>query len=186
MFARTAIPTAFKRARRYLELSRAFRERTQDDPTLSPECPPYETQYGAGNIFAQTDELADVAAFYRACGLAAPAHERVDHLAVELEFMGFLALKEAYALVSNESERARETREMARRFFAEHLDRWAESFLDRFETRAPEESRRLRRWLRTERRLLGISTAAGISLRLRGAEDPNEPFVCGGAPCPLA
>ncbi len=186
MSARTAIPTAFKRARRYLEFSRSFREATRDEPTLTPEAPPYETQYGAGNIFAQSQELADVAAFYRACGLAVRSGERPDHLALELEFMGFLALKEAYALLADRSDQAREVRRMARTFFSEHLGRWAESFLDRFEPRAPEEARRLRRWLRTDRRLLGLSAADRSRMEVRAFEDPNEPFLCGGVPCPVA
>ncbi|MFQ5381669.1 MAG: molecular chaperone, partial [Dehalococcoidia bacterium] len=68
--------------------------------TVSPDCPDYETSYSATDIFMQTQAMADVAGFYVAHGLqvGGARRERPDHIATELEFMSFLALKEAYAL----------------------------------------------------------------------------------------
>jgi TorA maturation chaperone TorD len=66
---------------------------------VGTQCPPYETQYHGAHIFMQAQELADIAGFYRAWGLdlSEQAKERVDHIWVELEFMSYLAFKEAYA-----------------------------------------------------------------------------------------
>jgi TorA maturation chaperone TorD len=182
----TSIRTAFERARRYQELSREFLQATEEDPTLMPACPPYETQYGAPHVFAQSEELADVGAFYRACGLASPAKERLDHVSVELEFMSFLALKEAYARFQGEEARVGETRELQAKFLADHLGRWAPAFLARFEPRWPDLSGRLRDWIGRECEALGARPAALRAIDVRQASGPDEPFDCGGGTCPAA
>ncbi len=76
--------------------------------TISEECPPYEIQYGQNHIFQQTQALGDIAGFYKAFGLeiSGEFRERFDNIAVELEFMAFMAHKEAYALASGEEEQA--------------------------------------------------------------------------------
>ena len=91
-----------------------------------PDCPLYETACGTGDPFQQSQTLADIAGFYRAFGLemAEDAAERVDHLAVELEFMHYLAYREAYALERHGRERSRLIREAQRRFLQDHLERW--------------------------------------------------------------
>lgn len=91
-----------------------------------PDCPLYETACGIGDPFQQSQALADIAGFYRAFGLemAEGAAERVDHLAVELEFMHYLAYREAYALEHHGRDRARLIREAQRRFLQDHLERW--------------------------------------------------------------
>lgn len=90
---------------------------------LSPDYPPYETQYGAAHPFHQTERLADLAGFYRSFGLAiSPSlRDRVDHLAVELEFMGFLAAKEAYHLEADEPLHLDACRAGAKYFLEHHL-----------------------------------------------------------------
>jgi DMSO reductase family type II enzyme chaperone len=98
--------------------------------TISQECPPYETQYGSAHLFQQAQVLGDIAGFYRAFGLEVSdlAKERLDHIAVELEFMAFLALKEAYALTHDGEEKAAICRDAQRKFLVEHLGRWAPLF----------------------------------------------------------
>ncbi|MBI1746302.1 MAG: molecular chaperone TorD family protein [Acidobacteria bacterium] len=98
--------------------------------TMAKECPAYETQYGAGHIFQQTQELADIAGFYTAFGLEVSdqAKERADHISVELEFMSFLAHKEAYALEHHGEEKATLCREAQAKFLQDHLGRWAPLF----------------------------------------------------------
>ncbi|MCB1364051.1 MAG: molecular chaperone TorD family protein [Rhodobacteraceae bacterium] len=66
---------------------------------MSKDCPAYGGEYGQAHIFEKTQTLADVAGFYRAFGLALAedAHERPDHIALEMEFMEFLCLKQAWA-----------------------------------------------------------------------------------------
>ncbi len=87
------------------------------------DAPAYETAYGNLHTFQQTAELGDIAAFYRAHGVRAESGERPDHIGPELEFMAFLALKEA-----NDAERAAEARESQKQFMTEHLGRWAMTF----------------------------------------------------------
>lgn len=88
---------------------------------LSPDYPPYETQYGLAHPFHQSERLADLVGFYRSFGLTvSPAlHDRADHLGVEFEFMGFLAAKEAYHLERGE-ELHRDATRAGARFFLEH------------------------------------------------------------------
>ncbi len=179
----TSISTAFDRARRYQELSRGVLKATEASPTLGGEAPPYESQYGRLNLGQQSEEMADIAGFYRAFGLKAPEKERVDHLAVELEFMAFLALKEAWALHSGEPERALEVRTAQTRFVADHLARWVPVFAGRFETQDPALAGALRDWIARDARDLGAEVEPIRTTDVHAGYDVNEPMECGGGSC---
>jgi nitrate reductase assembly molybdenum cofactor insertion protein NarJ len=92
----------------------------------------YETEIGLPHEFRQSQELADIAGFYRAFGfqLGGRVHERPDHLAVELEFMYALALKQAYALSAGEAEQAQVCQEAQVKFLQDHLGRWVGLFAE--------------------------------------------------------
>ena len=94
--------------------------------------PPYETEYGRREIFRKSQELADIAGFYRAFGLEVSegAHERIDYIGAELELMHWLALKEDYAEEKGWKEKAELCRKAAKDFLQEHLGRWAPFFGD--------------------------------------------------------
>lgn len=100
--------------------------------TAAGELRPYEAGYGTSHVFQETHCLADVAGFYHAFGLdtCEAKRERPDHIAVELEFMHVLALKEAYALAHDWGEKADICREAQTGFLRDHLERWAPSFLN--------------------------------------------------------
>ena len=104
----------------------------------SSPCPQYETRYGTRHLFQQTQQLADIAGFYRAFGLdlSKEAHERPDHLAIELEFLHFLCFKEAYALQHHGPEQAELCRDAERKFLTDHLLHWAPSFAKRLQETA--------------------------------------------------
>jgi DMSO reductase family type II enzyme chaperone len=104
----------------------------------SAPCPPYETRYGSRHLFQQTQQLADIAGFYRAFGLdvSETAHERPDHLAIELEFLHFLCFKEAYAMRHHGPEQAELCREAERKFLGDHVLQWAPSFAARLQEAA--------------------------------------------------
>jgi DMSO reductase family type II enzyme chaperone len=107
--------------------------------TISKECPPYEAEYEQAHIFQKTQNLADIAGFYKAFGLeVGPSFkDRLDHVTVELEFMQFLCLKEAYALDKGHTEEQLAIcREAQGKFLGEHLGLWAFGFAQRLEKKA--------------------------------------------------
>lgn len=108
--------------------------------TISQECPPYETEYGSAHVFQQAQRLGDIAGFYRAFGVEVSdrAKERLDHIAVELEFMSFLTLKEAYALTHDGEEKASICRDAQRKFLEDHLGCWAPLFAELLSRKASE------------------------------------------------
>ena len=94
------------------------------------DSPPYESGYLGAHLFRQVNVMADVAGCYRAFGLriGQQERERVDHVTVELEFMRFLAYKEAFALVHHGRSPADICRRAQRHFWREHLGRWLPTF----------------------------------------------------------
>lgn len=96
----------------------------------SQDCPTYETAYRGRDIHQQGHIMADVAGLYLAHGLrfGGPERERPDHIAVELEFMSFLTLKEAVAHLELGSEAVTACRHAQKLFLAEHLGSWAPGF----------------------------------------------------------
>ncbi|MFQ5894329.1 MAG: molecular chaperone [Nitrospinota bacterium] len=105
--------------------------------TISTECPPYETQYGSAHVFQQAQNLADIAGFYRAFGLEVSdqVKERLDHVAIELEFMAVLAYKQAYALASGSEDKAEVCREAQKKFLNDHLGPWVPLLTKRLEAK---------------------------------------------------
>lgn len=94
----------------------------------SRECPPYETEYHkTSEAFFRSQQLADIAGFYRAFGLEVSRQkpDRPDHIALELEFMAFLLMKKRLAATAEQSEVCAEAE---RTFFRDHLAWWVPSF----------------------------------------------------------
>jgi len=102
------------------------------------EYPPYETQYGHTQVFYQSQQLADIAGFYRAFGLdvSTEAKERLDHISVELEFMAFLAYKEAYARAHDGDAAGEVCRRAQQSFMTHHLGRFGPLFARRLRQKA--------------------------------------------------
>jgi hypothetical protein len=65
--------------------------------------------------------LADLAAFYRAFAYAPETEEPTDHVAVEAGFVGYLWLKEAYALAQVDTAAAGLTASARGRFIEVHV-----------------------------------------------------------------
>jgi TorA maturation chaperone TorD len=84
--------------------------------------------------------LADIAAFYRACGAEAhgPAGERPDHVGCELEFLAFLELKRLGALEDGDEDAALLLESMATSFLRDHAGRWLPAFFADIRKTAPE------------------------------------------------
>lgn len=94
------------------------------------DCPLYETDHRAREIWRQTEVLADLGGFYRAFGLA-ESRERADHASVELEFLHVLAYKRAWALERGEAEHASTCEAAERAFLADHVLRWLPDIAER-------------------------------------------------------
>jgi DMSO reductase family type II enzyme chaperone len=110
------------------------------NPSVDANCPPYETEYTGAHVFMQAQQLADVAGFYGAFGLrvASGFHDRPDHIAVELEFMHVLALKEARALAQGNEDKADICRDAQMKFLRDHLGRWLAAYSQRLSARTRE------------------------------------------------
>lgn len=93
---------------------------------------PYETEIGMPNEFSQSQELADIAGFYHAFGfrVGGKVRERPDYLATELEFMGLLALKQAYAAQQGDMEHEQICSLAQASFLRDHLGCWISLFAD--------------------------------------------------------
>ncbi len=156
---------------------------------------PYETEYGAAAPFQQPHALADIAGTYRAFGLQPrpSLDERVDHVGCETEFMGFLAVKEAYgvqATAANVGGATRETLEVtqgaARSFLTDHLARFGLAFATQLEREDPAGffgavGALLAGVIRFECARLEVAPGP-VSLELREAEDPEAMTGCETAP----
>jgi TorA maturation chaperone TorD len=103
---------------------------------IPKECPPYETEYlPSSEPFFRSQELADIAGFFRAFGVepASAFPERPDYLAIELEFLAFLLMKKRLALGSAEwnpdaQEQAEVCAEAERDFVRDHFAWWVPAF----------------------------------------------------------
>jgi TorA maturation chaperone TorD len=91
------------------------------------DAPPYETDYTAREIWRQSQQLADLAGFYRAFGLD-PVGERADAISVELEFAHVVVYKRVWAELRDEPEHAEVCRRAEEAFLREHLLRWGPGF----------------------------------------------------------
>ncbi len=139
--------------------------------TTSPTCPANETSYTAKHLFQVSDQMADVAGFYRAFGVEAQG-ERPDSLAMELEFGYLLALKEAYALEHDGRGKVAICRKAERAFLREHLGRWGHAVGGRMLAEDPggvigEAGALLKSFLASERRYLRSGAPAPL---------PDQPF----------
>ncbi|WKZ82364.1 MAG: molecular chaperone TorD family protein [Acidimicrobiia bacterium] len=99
-------------------------------PIESQDSPTFETAYVGKDVFQQTNRMADVAAFYRAHGLkvGGKVKERPDAIGPQLEFMGFLAFKEAAAIESGMDDLAETCDDTQQKFLREHLGVWGSEF----------------------------------------------------------
>ena len=132
--------------------------------TISQSCPPCEMEYERTHVFQLTQQLADLSGFYRAFGaqLVERSGERVDHVAVQMEFMSWLTLKEAYFSQVENDEARKIIVDAQRKFFKDHLGRWAQLFLQKVLRQHPANFYRLIAdsavsFLEFEKNLLGVN-----------------------------
>ncbi|MBX9790516.1 MAG: molecular chaperone TorD family protein [Pirellulales bacterium] len=147
------------------------------------ECPPYETEFCKNEeIFYRSQQMADVAGFYRAFGLepGSEPRERPDHLCLELEFMSLVLLKKR--LADSADDGATVCQEACRAFMRDHLSWWAPSFAVGLRRKAEQGlyaalGQTLAALLPVDRARLGVP-APMMPLEARVVEAPDECSGC--------
>jgi len=158
--------------------------------TVRGPCPAYEGEYGEPKGLRYAHEIGDVGGFFRAFGLkpSSDHRERPDHVAVECEFMAFLALKEACARELHGEEKAGICRDAAHRFLGQHLGRFGRAFAHRVQRHTDEPfylaaARLLDRAIRSDAERLGAQVGPEDLPLREDAGTPDDACVaCGKFP----
>ena len=154
--------------------------------TTSEACPTHETAYTAKHLFQVSEQMADIAGFYRAFGVDAHG-ERPDSLAMELEFAYLLALKEAYATEHHGPAKVALCRKAERAFLHDHLGRWGGAVAARMSASDPDgiigaTGELLDAFLALEQRRLRAGTPAPLPekpYRTEDGDDRDAPCMAG-------
>ncbi len=94
--------------------------------------PPYGSVYLEDGKFMGNSSLAAKELFSQE-GLNVVIKDAPDHITLELEFMYFLALKEAEARENSDPEEADRLRDKQAAFLGMHLGKWVSQFTDKME-----------------------------------------------------
>ncbi|MEW6739596.1 MAG: TorD/DmsD family molecular chaperone [Nitrospirota bacterium] len=153
--------------------------------TLKSGCPPYENEYYRSRLSVYTtEEMADIAGFYKAFGMNF-TNERPDHIAAELEFMHLVTLKEAEAASKGEGNNVEICISVERKFLQDHLGRWVDAFSDALKSEGSlfysSISQFLRCWINAECRYLDVSPQKVTNFKFEDSEDDAEDQICMGA-----
>lgn len=150
----------------------------------SRDCPTYETAYRGRDIFRQAQLMADVAGFYRAHGLRVgrAERERPDHITVELEFMSFMAAKEAYARAKLGDAQVQTCRRTEALFLRDHLGAWGPGFGRRLTVVSGHElyrsiGRLVAAWLTADMEHLDVTPEGPVDTPL--PQPPPDDEACG-------
>lgn len=92
--------------------------------------PPYGSVYLEEGKTIQGESTLDVIRLYQEDGLKVDLKEPADHIAVELEFMYYLASKEIEAIENKDLERANLYLNKQYSFIQRHLSKWIPEFTD--------------------------------------------------------
>jgi TorA maturation chaperone TorD len=149
--------------------------------STSTDCPTFESAMFGGDHIQQTERMADIAGFYRAFGVdpRAPGF-RPDDICVELEFMGFLCRKQAYAAEHLGAPRVSQVLRAERMFLREHLGRWAGSLGQRVSLRTEPGSfyhdvgRALDAWLIADAAFIGAGPIEAVDIPALTWTRPDE------------
>lgn len=96
--------------------------------------PLYESEYGRERALFKANELSDIAGFYRAFGFELSeqgARDMVDHVSVELEFYGLLAMKVRHLIDQQDHKGVEIVQDGMKKFMESHLGRFVPAILER-------------------------------------------------------
>jgi DMSO reductase family type II enzyme chaperone len=148
----------------------------------SADCPMFETDYGARDVWRQSNVLADIAGFYRAFGIREHG-ERPDHVSAEFEFLHLLAYKQAWAEARGEQEHLALCRDAERTFLRDHVLTWIPGFAARVEAVAGDgvyggAARLADAVLRAEAERLGLPIAEDLAPTPPGSLEEEASAFC--------
>ena len=108
--------------------------------TVRGTCPPYELEYSKSEILQRANELADIAGFYQAFGMApaVQSHERADHVGAQCEFMSVLGARQVYAIENKNEEAQQILTDAQRSFLTDHMGWWVPAFSSRLHEADPD------------------------------------------------
>lgn len=148
-------------------------------------CPPYELEYGPGEIVQRAPDLADIAGFYAAFGLeTGPESDRPDHVTAQCEFLSVLCAKESVVRKTIDAERVEQCRSAQRAFLRDHLAWWLPALTHRIGDRATTHyyqalARFGRTFIEAECRRMDLP-AGPVWLELRAADPERDTAIeCG-------
>jgi len=118
--------------------------------------------------------LAEIAEFYKAFAFQPRAEDPIDHVAVAAGFVGYLALKEAFAEASGNNVAAKTTAEARQRFVETYLVMIAHPFAERVALAGPS-------YLMEVAQALAARVPAPTDPTLL-APDEDVPAECGACP----
>lgn len=95
--------------------------------------PAVESSYDPNALAGRGPLIADIAAFHKAFSYAPekPPAEVPDHLAAQLDFLSYMAVKVAFAMEAGETENAGVADAAYTKFIKEHLVTWQSAFRER-------------------------------------------------------
>jgi TorA maturation chaperone TorD len=152
----------------------------------SADCPMFETDYGARDVWRQSNTLADIAGFYRAFGIREHG-ERPDHVSAELEFLHLVVYKQAWALARDDPEHADRCADAERAFLTDHVLRWVPGFAARAVALGDAgpygaAARLTDAMLRAEAERLGVRIAEDLAPGPPGSLEDQVPAFCEAEP----
>ena len=109
--------------------------------TLGPGgVPAVESSYDPNALAGRGPLLADIAAFHKAFSYSPekPPAEVPDHVAAQLDFLSYMAVKVAFAIEAGEPENVKISDQAYSKFLKEHLYTWVGAFRERLELSASE------------------------------------------------
>lgn len=155
---------------------------------VSPDCPTNETAYSVRDVFQQAQTMADIAGFFHAHGVQVGGRERErpDHIGAELEFISFMARKEAQALRAGEREHIDECQRTQATFLRDHLGCWGSSLGRRIDRLAlspfyAATGTLLNLWLQHDMATLGVTPQRDLDEPLPQPPPEDEDAPCGVA-----
>jgi nitrate reductase assembly molybdenum cofactor insertion protein NarJ len=93
-------------------------------------CPACESSYERAAQASRGPMLADISGCYQAFAYAPDVREVPDHASVEAGFLGYLAMKIAFAEHAGQEDAAEIAREAYAAFQRDHVGRWFDDFRD--------------------------------------------------------